>query len=205
MDFTVITAIISIVTFLLFVFNFIKTQYVDKAAEKEARVKEEKDLADKKAAEAILCEHRFSELEANVQQLKEVQVTKAEFAEAGKTQEHRFSDLEARIRQLTDNQVNKDEFAVVKNQIKLFWDSVSTVLAPLLHSPHTPELDILVDKMRDKTINYDEMARLLELLDTEVQELKQPHFPIDGKREIVVTLVSAGLKSQMLELTKGAH
>ncbi len=53
---------------------------------------------------------------------------------------------------------------VLETKIDVFWKNVAFDAARILHSPHTPELDVLLEKLgRDELIPV-ETARLIEML-----------------------------------------
>ena len=56
------------------------------------------------------------------------------------------------------------EIEVMKKQMEVFWKGVAYNSASLLHSPHTPELDILIERFTSGIINSDEMNRFREHL-----------------------------------------
>jgi uncharacterized protein involved in exopolysaccharide biosynthesis len=59
----------------------------------------------------------------------------------------------------------KAELQVLKKQVEVFWKGVSFSSAQALHSPHTKELDTLLEKFqRDEIQNEKDLQRLKELL-----------------------------------------
>lgn len=57
------------------------------------------------------------------------------------------------------------ELQVLKKQVEVFWKGVSFSSAQALHSPHTKELDALLEKFqRDEIQNEKDLQRLKDLL-----------------------------------------
>lgn len=53
---------------------------------------------------------------------------------------------------------------LLETKIEIFWKGVSYSSAQVLHSPHTPELDTLIEKFQRDDINDTELARFKLLL-----------------------------------------
>jgi len=56
------------------------------------------------------------------------------------------------------------EIEVMKKQMEVFWKGVAYNAASLLHSPHTPETDALIEKFVGGTINREELDNFKEHL-----------------------------------------
>ncbi len=54
--------------------------------------------------------------------------------------------------------------SVLENKIELFWGVVQKSMTELLHSPHTPEFDLLLEELNDNCINLEKALRLKSLL-----------------------------------------
>ena len=68
----------------------------------------------------------------------------------------------------------------------LFWGLVEKELPRILHSPHTPEFDLLLEKMMADTLNRDEIAELEARLRVEI-EFNNPDY---GKRLVAILLLA---------------
>jgi hypothetical protein len=56
------------------------------------------------------------------------------------------------------------EIEVMKKQLEVFWRGVAYNSASLLHSPHTPELDVLIEKFTTGVISPEELLKFREHL-----------------------------------------
>ena len=149
--------VLSIISLIFVALNFVKAQYLDKAADERRRTEEARELAKCKAADELSLERRFSRIESQV--------------------------------------------GSIETKVGLFWATVTPALAALLHSPHTPEADILIEKLSGNTINNEEIAELNSLLDDELVELRKPHFlkvlqPVDSGKIAVIILTKGALAYQ---------
>ncbi len=54
--------------------------------------------------------------------------------------------------------------AQLETKVDLFWKSVADRAASLLHSPHTPVLDRLLERYQRQEISTDELQRLIVML-----------------------------------------
>lgn len=59
---------------------------------------------------------------------------------------------------------NSERINTLETKIELFWGMVEKNLATMLHRDDTPDIDVLLDKVRDDTINDAEREALVEAL-----------------------------------------
>lgn len=53
---------------------------------------------------------------------------------------------------------------VIETKLDLYWGAVEKQMSQMLHSPHRPTLDVLLDKnARDERLTHDEAMTLVEL------------------------------------------
>lgn len=57
-----------------------------------------------------------------------------------------------------------ERIAKLETKVELFWGSMKRAAAELLHSPHTPEFDVLLERSQIGVLSKDEARRLRELL-----------------------------------------
>lgn len=72
------------------------------------------------------------------------------------------------------------ELQVLKKQVEVFWKGVSFSSAQALHSPHTPELDELLEKFqRDEIQSEKDLEKLKSMLkevaDTDVSPIRRKY------------------------------
>ena len=82
--------------------------------------------------------------------------------------EHRFTALEQKTSGLDKMQEKIDKVLIMEPKIELFWSNVEAIMAKYAHSPHTPEIDGLLLKVRAKDITPQEHSHLIDLLCIEV-------------------------------------
>lgn len=58
------------------------------------------------------------------------------------------------------------ENAATKIKVDLFWKVVEKEMIGILHSPHTPDLDVLLDKLKNDIITPEEVRELFDRLQT---------------------------------------
>lgn len=80
----------------------------------------------------------------------------------------------------------------------LFWGLVEKELPKILHSPHTPVFDALLEKMESSNLTNDEKIELKQLLKDEVYHMN----PDYGKR-LVAVLLLARLEQQLVTGKRG--
>ena len=65
----------------------------------------------------------------------------------------------------------KSEVDILKKQMGLFWGVVEKQMSTLLHSPHRPSLDVLLEKnTKGESLTEKEAERLVELLQNLIKE-----------------------------------
>lgn len=81
--------------------------------------------------------------------------------------EKQLAEVEARLTARIDKQEREVTERLVKLETKMevFWGAIEENVPKMLHSPHTPLIDGLLDKVRDRTITRDEAVTLKELLE----------------------------------------
>ncbi len=52
----------------------------------------------------------------------------------------------------------------LETKIELFWGVVQKQMIDIMHSPHTPELDLLLDELQDNCLNLEKAHKLKDLL-----------------------------------------
>ncbi len=81
----------------------------------------------------------------------------------------------------------------LETQMALFWGVVEKHMATLLHSDNTPELDSLLDALRDGNINRTQMFKLRTMLQSEITANVQ-HNPKDNGRILTMAFLLARLE-----------
>lgn len=62
-----------------------------------------------------------------------------------------------------------ERITVLETKVEVFWKFLEENIAKILHSPHTPEIDALLDKLIDgKDIQKEEMIKLKNLLEDDL-------------------------------------
>lgn len=56
----------------------------------------------------------------------------------------------------------QNRLTALEVKMAVFWSAVEKVVPAMLHSPHTPDRDALLEKFAAKTITHDEAERLLQ-------------------------------------------
>lgn len=75
--------------------------------------------------------------------------------------------------------------ATIEAKIELWWKSLGSKAAKILHSPHTPELDGLLEKVQAEQLSASELSRLTLLLE-EMENDKTEELP---RRELAAHLL----------------
>lgn len=80
----------------------------------------------------------------------------------------RLGTLEVRLTQAAENSNRvsplSDRIGVLETKIDVFWKNVAYDAAKILHSPHTPELDVLLEGFQDGTLTRDQLTKLISML-----------------------------------------
>lgn len=83
----------------------------------------------------------------------------------------RLAKIEAQL-ESADLSKMSSRIESIETKIELFWEVVREKVIGIIHSPHTPETDILLDKLRDKTISPEEAKELEIMLECALRENK---------------------------------
>lgn len=70
-------------------------------------------------------------------------------------------------KQFTPNEIADilKRVTVIETKLDLYWGAVEKQMSQMLHSPHRPTLDVLLDKnARDERLSHDEAVSLVELI-----------------------------------------
>jgi hypothetical protein len=85
--------------------------------------------------------------------------------------------------------------ACVETKTEVTWKAIEKSLVDLLHSPHTPETDDLLEKMAENRLTQTEIYRLMCIADTTIAELKAAR---DAARQARKVADKAHYDSQLL-------
>lgn len=66
------------------------------------------------------------------------------------------------------------DVARLQTQTELFWNAMGSKAASILHSPHTPELDVLLDKWNAHRLTLADAETLVAMLQ-EIEAIHEPH------------------------------
>ncbi len=90
------------------------------------------------------------------------------------------------------------QLARLETKMEPFWSLIEIQVAKMLHSPHTPEMDILLEKLIDGSLNLKENLNLDSMLcETLNEELQK--FPKDNGKILGLTLLLARLRSKQYD------
>ncbi len=84
-----------------------------------------------------------------------------------------------------------DRLTKLETQMSPFWKIIECEIPKLIHSPHTPDIDVLLEKMSDRKISIEEMKDLKCKLG---DEIVNPNL----KKELLFKLFLARLE-QMID------
>ena len=87
----------------------------------------------------------------------------------------------------------KERLVRIETKVDVFWKAVEGRLVDMLHSPHSPEVDVLLDKMKQGGLSLDEAIHLRNQLDMQYTNAN-PH------RNIALILVLGRLEQVIVEL-----
>ena len=76
---------------------------------------------------------------------------------------------------------------VLKQQMMLFWKDLSIQSAKVLHSPHTPKLDHLIERFQEDRLTKDELITFVKML----QELHDNKDESTSRRKVAGDLLTA--------------
>lgn len=66
------------------------------------------------------------------------------------------------------------DVARLQTQTELFWNAMGSKAASILHSPHTPELDILLERWNDHTLTLADAGKLISMLKS-IEDSNESH------------------------------
>ena len=90
----------------------------------------------------------------------------------------------------------KERLREVEIKSDLFWKIVETELPRLIHSPHTPELDKLLENFEDNTLNECGAQRLMDILRNERDN------GVDMGRKLAIVLLMARIEQKFRGFVK---
>lgn len=84
---------------------------------------------------------------------------------------------------------------VMETKLDLYWTAVEKQMSTMLHSPHRPTLDVLLDKnVRDERLTQDEAESLVDLLQRLIDSKELTGNEESGARMLIaVTIGKYGL------------
>jgi hypothetical protein len=65
---------------------------------------------------------------------------------------------------------NEKRFSKLETKIELFWTTIEKNATEFIHSPHTPDLDKLLEKAHDKSLTPEEVTHLKDDLKCLIKE-----------------------------------
>lgn len=78
----------------------------------------------------------------------------------------------------------------LETKISLYWSSVEKQMSTMLHSPHRPTLDLLLDKnARGESLTKDEAIQLIELLQKMIESKDLSSNEEAGARMLIAVTV----------------
>jgi hypothetical protein len=80
----------------------------------------------------------------------------------------------------------RNRITKLETQMQPFWSIIEKELPKLIHSPHTPEIDVLLDKLMAGILTIDEAKELKERLKHELEVL-------DTAKKLAIVLIIARL------------
>jgi len=78
----------------------------------------------------------------------------------------------------------KNRITRLETQMQPFWTIIEKEIPKLLHSPHTPEIDVLLDKMSQGILTIEEAKDLRNRLKYELE------IPDSGKKIAIILLLT---------------
>lgn len=109
--------------------------------------------------------------------------------------ERRLTKLEEHSQIARDGlkQITEITRQVTQLEVKmaLFWQTVEKSLPAIVHSPHTPRRDLLLEKIQNGCLSHSEMEELLADLQTNLEE-----FPTE--KRLAVVLIIGSLQNRLV-------
>ena len=94
----------------------------------------------------------------------------------------------------------EQDIKVLKTQVEIFWKGVAYSSSQALHSPHTPELDRLIEKFQQETITAEELAEFKNRLRILVND---PAESVGKKKAARETLLAIHVQYDLLQTMGG--
>lgn len=87
---------------------------------------------------------------------------------------------------------------VIETKLDLYWGAVEKQMSVMLHSPHRPTLDALLDKnARDERLSHDEAVLLVELIQKLIDSKELSGNEESGARMLIAVTIG---KYELYEL-----
>jgi hypothetical protein len=84
----------------------------------------------------------------------------------------------------------------IETKIELFWQSLGNRAADILHSSHTPELDVLLEAFGNKTIDDAGVKELIKRLENIEQSSEDKGYKISSAILLLIVKSNAELKKE---------
>lgn len=83
----------------------------------------------------------------------------------------------------------KDRLKELEIKISLYWGAIEKQTSDLLHSPHRPALDVLLDKNGSVGLTQDEAVQLVDLLQKLIDSGELSENEIAGARMLIAVTI----------------
>ena len=101
--------------------------------------------------------------------------------------------------------IDKD-VGVLKTQVEIFWKGVAYSSSQVLHSPHTPELDALIEKYQQDRISPEELIDFKVKLRAILADATETKVAQKAARETLLTIyLQYDLHQSLQSMTSVAH
>ncbi len=91
-----------------------------------------------------------------------------------------------------------DRVTRLETKIEIFWKTMEQTMVNVLHSPHTPEFDKLLETLSNASLNMIQAERLKVLLLDEVKTAN-----VGNSRKIAASILLARIEQVILRLNGG--
>lgn len=79
---------------------------------------------------------------------------------------------------------------VIETKLELYWGAVEKQMSQMLHSPHRPSLDVLLDKnAREERLTHDEAVSLVELIQKLIDSKELTGNEESGARMLIAVTI----------------
>ena len=92
---------------------------------------------------------------------------------------------------------NAQRFIALETKMDIFWKCIERNAPNLLHSPHTPELDRLLERMAAGKLDYQDKCSLKLMIEHRLQS-----GTFEEPKRITATIVLGALEQQLLDKDK---